>query len=118
MRVEFLKEYTARTTGGQTRTVPAGTVLDLSPDKAARLEAAGVALSLDAVLDAWRWFVVSADDVYRASLVSPAAWNKHKNHLKTARILFKTAGFASGRAELDQALMALQSFSGMTATGC
>lgn len=42
MKIEFLKEFEARTTTGS-RTIAAGTVLDLGEDKAVKLIAAGVA---------------------------------------------------------------------------
>lgn len=42
MKIEFLKEFEARTTTG-TRTIAAGTVLELGEDKAVKLIAAGVA---------------------------------------------------------------------------
>jgi len=41
MKVEFLQDFAATTTAG-TRTIAAGTVLDLADDKAAKLLAAGV----------------------------------------------------------------------------
>lgn len=46
MKIEFLKEFEARTTTG-TRTIAAGTVLDLGEDKALKLIAAGVARTVD-----------------------------------------------------------------------
>lgn len=42
MKIEFIKDFEARTTAG-TRTIGAGTVLDLGEDKAGKLVAAGVA---------------------------------------------------------------------------
>lgn len=46
MKVEFLKDFEARTTTG-TRTIDAGTVLDLGEDKALKLIAGGVAKAVD-----------------------------------------------------------------------
>lgn len=46
MKIEFLKEFEARTTTGS-RTIAAGTVLDLGEDKAVKLIAAGVAKVAD-----------------------------------------------------------------------
>lgn len=108
VRVEFLKDYTARTAGGKTRTVAAGSVLDLSPDKGNRLVAAGVALDLDAVVSIWRDFAASADKVFRTSSVSSDSWTRHKNHLRTAQALFKTGRTPEARVELDKALSALR----------
>ena len=48
MKVEFLKEFEAKTTAG-TRTIAAGTVLDLGEEKARKLIAAGVARVAEAV---------------------------------------------------------------------
>ncbi len=90
MRIEFLQEYTAKTAGGETRTVASGTVLDLSPDKGNRLVAAGIAQDLDAVISTWREFATSADKVFRTSSVSSDSWILHKNHLQAAQALFKT----------------------------
>lgn len=109
MKVRFLKEFSARTTAGGSRTVPAGTVLDLSPDKAGRLVSAGIALNLDAVIDAWREFVVSADHVYQASVKSPSAWALHKERLKAASAAFEAGSMLHGVSELERALSALRS---------
>lgn len=46
MKVEFLKEFEAKTAAGS-RTITAGTVLDLSPEKAERLVRAGIAAGVD-----------------------------------------------------------------------
>lgn len=48
MKVEFVKDYEARTTAG-TRLIAVGTVLDLGEDKARKLIAAGVAKVAEAV---------------------------------------------------------------------
>lgn len=42
MKVNFLRDYSAKTPQGS-RPIPAGTLLDLAPDKAAALIAAGIA---------------------------------------------------------------------------
>jgi hypothetical protein len=108
VKVEFLKEYTARTATGETRTVAAGTVLDLSPDKGNRLVDAVVVLDLDAVVSIWREFAASADKVYRSYSTTSDSWIQHKNHLHVAQALFKTARIPEARAELDKALAALR----------
>ncbi|ABK98748.1 hypothetical protein [Pelobacter propionicus] len=109
MKVRFLKEFSARTTAGGSRTVAAGTVLDLSPDKAGRLVSAGIALNLNAVMDAWREFVVSADRVYQSSPKSPVVWARHKTHLNAAQTAFDTGNMLYAVSELENALSALQS---------
>jgi hypothetical protein len=108
VKVEFLKEYTARTATGEARTVAAGTVLDLSPDKGNRLVAAGVALDLDEVISIWREFAASAGKVFHSSSTTSDSWIQHKNHLQAAQALFKTARIPEARAELDKALAALR----------
>lgn len=51
LKVEFLKEYAARTSSGGTRTIAAGAVLDLSPEKSIRLVDAGIARKIQSNLD-------------------------------------------------------------------
>ena len=48
MKVEFLKDFEAKTTTG-TRAIAAGTVLDLAEDKASKLLAAGVVKIVESV---------------------------------------------------------------------
>ena len=108
MKVKFLKDYTAKTTGGGARTISAGTVLDLSPDKASRLIAAGVGLDLDAVISICRDFFNSANKVYRGAETPAEAWKLYKEHLKTAEACFDQGSIAEARGELDKALTALQ----------
>lgn len=48
MKVEFVKDFEARTTTGS-RTIYAGTVLDLGEDKAHKLIAAGVAKAIELI---------------------------------------------------------------------
>ncbi len=48
MKVEFVKDFEARTTAGN-RTVIAGTVIDLGEEKAGKLIAAGVARAVDLI---------------------------------------------------------------------
>ena len=48
MKVEFLQNFEAKTTAG-TRTISAGTVLDLAEDKASKLLAAGIVKVVEAV---------------------------------------------------------------------
>lgn len=46
MKVEFVQDFEAQTTSGA-RTIPAGTVLDLLPEKARRLIRADIAVEID-----------------------------------------------------------------------
>lgn len=48
MKVEFLQNFEAKTTTG-TRTIAAGTVLDLAEDKASKLLSAGIVKAVEAV---------------------------------------------------------------------
>lgn len=48
MKVKFVTDFEARTTSG-TRSIPAGSVLDLADDKARKLIAAGVAKIFEAI---------------------------------------------------------------------
>ena len=110
MKVEFLKEYSARTAAGETRTVAAGAVLDLSPDKAARLIAAGIVLDVESVPALWKWFVASADCLYQTATIAitPEAWSIHKEHRQAAQACFDNKCIAEARVELGKALDALQ----------
>ena len=110
VKVEFLKEYSARTASGETRTVAAGTVLDLSPDKAARLIAAGIVLDVESVPALWKWFVASAAGLFQSAAVSitPEAWSIHKKHRHAAQACFDNERIEEARAELGKALAALQ----------
>jgi hypothetical protein len=108
MKVKFLKEYTAKITGGDAKTISAGTVLDLSPDKASRLIAAGVGLDLDAVISICRDFFDSANKVYQGTATPAEAWALYKEHLKTAEACFDQGRIAEAQGELNKALGALQ----------
>jgi len=110
VKVEFLKEYSARTISGETRTVAAGAVLDLSPDKAARLIAAGIVLDVESVPALWKWFVTSADCLFRSSTipVTPEVWSIHKKHRQAAQACFVNGHITEARVELGKALKALQ----------
>jgi hypothetical protein len=90
VKVEFLKEYSARTAAGETRTVAVGAVLDLSPEKATRLITAGIVLEVESVPAIWKWFVMSADSLYQSASIpiTVEAWNLHKNHQQAAQACF------------------------------
>ncbi len=107
MKVRFLKEYTAKTKAGETRTVAAGTVLDLSPEKTERLVAAGLVLNLDEALSICHWFWNIGDQVYRSSDKTHEAWNRHKKHRDAAEAFFETGNTIAARVELEKALAAL-----------
>ena len=104
MRVEFIKDYLAKTTGGETRTISAGTVLDLSPEKAERLKTEGVVIGLDYVTEVWRQFVLAADVAYRKSPKKNEAFRQHSIHIKAATGFFKAARMAEADSELKKAL--------------
>lgn len=108
MKVLFVKEYTAKTTGGESRTVAVDSVLDLSPDKAGRLVAAGVAVDLDAVITCWREFVRAADSAYRACPKITDVWQQHKKHCAGAEAFFITGCMAEAQVELAKALDVLK----------
>jgi len=110
VKVEFLKDYSARTASGETRTVAAGAVLDLSPDKATRLITAGVVLDIESASALWKWFVTSADCLFQASAgsITPDAWSEHKKHRQAAQDCFDNKRIADARVELGKALAALQ----------
>jgi hypothetical protein len=108
MKVKFLKVYSARTDTGETRTVAHGSVLDLSPDKAARLIAAGIVMDVSTVIAVWRWFVVSAEDVYQVSAKTPEAWSCHETHRKEAVACIGIDRIAECRVKLENALTALR----------
>ena len=110
MKVEFLKEYSARTAAGETRTVAAGAVLDLSPEKAARLIAAGHALDIESIPALWKWFVASADRLYQLSAIpiTSEAWRLHMKYRQAAQACFDNERIAEAREELNKALDALQ----------
>jgi len=48
MKIEFLKDFEAKTASGS-RTIVAGTVLDLADDKAGKLLAVGIAKAVDSI---------------------------------------------------------------------
>lgn len=108
MPVMFLKEYSAKTASGDTKTVAAGTVLDLSPDKAFRLITAGVAIGLEAVVTICREFFTACNKVYRGSDTPAEAWKLYKEHVKTAEACFEQGRIAEAREELARALKDLQ----------
>ncbi len=110
MKVEFLKDYSARTASGETRTVATGAVLDLSPDKAARLISSGIVLDVESVPAIWKWFVTSADGLFQSSAesITPEAWSIHKKHRQAAQDCFDNKRIAEARIELGKALAALQ----------
>jgi len=108
MPVKFLKEYSARTATGGTKTIAAGTVLDLSPEKAFRLITAGFAIDLDAVISICQEFLTAANKVYQGSDTPAEAWKLYKEHVKTAEACFDLGQIAEARGELEQALTALQ----------
>lgn len=108
MKVEFLKEYSARTAAGETRTVAAGTVLDLSAEKAARLAVAGFVLEAGSIPALWKWFVAAAAEVYRTDKISPEVWELHKKHRGAAQALFNDCRIQEARRELENALKVLQ----------
>ncbi|MDY0301377.1 MAG: hypothetical protein RBQ99_07310 [Trichlorobacter sp.] len=107
MKVRFLKEYTAKTSTGETRTVAAGTILNLSPDKVKRLAAAGIVLDLDEAASICRWFWHTGDQVYRSSNKTPEAWVRHKKHCNAAEAFFDAGDTVSARSELEKSLAAL-----------
>jgi hypothetical protein len=108
VKVEFLKEYSARTASGETRTVAAGTVLDLQPEKAARLAAAGIVLDAGSIPALWKWFVAAADEVYCTDKISPEVWELHKKHWRAALALSNDCRIQEARRELENALKVLQ----------
>lgn len=108
MRVLFIQEYSAKTSKGDTRTVAAGAVLDLSPDKASRLIGQGVAVEFDPILAEWRGFVVSAAELYQAVPKTADAWNQHMIQVHAAEAFFERGQIAEGRARLENALVALR----------
>lgn len=108
MKILFIQSYIAKTGKGDTRTVAAGTVLNLSPDKADRLVTAGVAVDLDTIVAAWRGFVGAADSAFRLLPKTADAWNQHLNHVHAAEALFTQGQIAEARARLENALVALR----------
>ena len=108
MRVLFIQEYSAKTSKGDTRTVAAGAVLDLSPDKAGRLIEQGVAVDLAPILDAWRGFVVAAAELYQAVPKTSDAWSQHLKQVHAAEALFGKGHIAEARVRLENALTALR----------
>jgi len=108
MKIEFLKEYSAKTASGEIRTVAAGTVLVLSEDKANRLIAAGVAFDVESVMGIWKWFLASADNQFQAEAVTPEVWSLHKKHTQAAKACFDTGDILEAREELKMALLALR----------
>lgn len=115
MRVLFIQEYSAKTQKGDTRTVAAGAVLDLSPDKATRLITLGVVVEFEPVVSAWRDYMSAADMIFRRSPKSVDAWQQHKKELNAAEALFAKGYTPEAGNHLKKALTALQGLS-MTQT--
>lgn len=108
MRVLFIQEYSAKTSKGDTRTVAAGAVLDLSPDKAGRLIEQGVAVEFEPILAAWRGFVVSAAELYQTVPKTADAWSQHIKQVHAAEALFSKGQIAEAGVRLENALTALR----------
>jgi hypothetical protein len=108
VKVLFVKEYTAKTTGGESRSVAVGSVLDLSPEKAIRLITAGVAVDLDAIITCWRDFVRAADSVYRTCPKTADVWQQHQKHCAAAEAFFVSGCMAEAQSELAKAIDALK----------
>lgn len=107
MRIEFIKDYSAKTSSGEVRTISAGTVLELSPQKGELLKAAVVVVDLDYVVGVWRRFVLAADAVYRKSPKKNEAFRLHKIRIKSATVFFKAARMEEAESELKKALVLL-----------
>lgn len=115
MRVLFIQEYSAKTQKGDTRTVAAGAVLDLSSDKATRLITIGVAVEFEPIVSAWRDYMSAADIIFRCSPKSADTWQQHKKELNAAESLFAKGYTPEAGNHLEKALAALQGLS-MTQT--
>jgi hypothetical protein len=106
MKYFVVEPFTIETQQGVV-TLPAGKVLELSQDQAARL-GGNVRPADESILDLWRWFTLEADKIYRQSSKAADSWERHKEH-KQAAIDFCNAGRKpEARAELEKALTALQ----------
>lgn len=108
MKIKFLKGYPAKTASGGTKTIAAGTVLDLSPDKASRLIASGVGIELEAVISICRVFFEAANKVYRGVSTPLEAWELYKEHLRTAESCLDEGRIVEAQGEFERALRALQ----------
>jgi len=104
MKYFVVEPFTLETSQGKIP-LPAGKILELSQDQAARLSGK-VCLADECNL--WRWFVVAADKVFRSSPKAPDSWQRHKEHKKAAADLCKAGDISAARAELEKALTALQ----------
>ncbi len=107
MRIKFLKEFAARTADGGRRLIEPETVLELTDEKGSRLVAAGIAMDLDALAEAWKAYYVSADQIYRSSGIPGKSWRRHMEHLNAAKKLSQSGDLPAIRAELDKALAVL-----------
>jgi hypothetical protein len=108
VKVEFLQEYSAKTAAGEIRTVAAGAVLNLSPEKAERLITAGIVLEIESEAAIWKWFFREADKQFQPDSLTPGAWNQQKKHRHAAQAFFADGRIPEAREELAKALTALR----------
>lgn len=104
MKYFVVEPFTLETSQGKV-TLPAGKILELSQEQAARL--AGKVFLADE-LYLWRWFVLEADRVYRTAPKAADSWKRHNEHKKAADDLCRAGNIAAAKAELEKALEALQ----------
>lgn len=106
MKYFVVEPFTIETQQGSTA-LPAGKVLELSQDQAARL-GGKVRPADETAFDLWRWFTLAADQIYRSSPKAADAWERHKAHKRAAVAHCKAGDISAARAELEKALTALQ----------
>jgi len=104
MKYFVVEPFTLETQQGAA-TFPAGKILELTENQAARL--GGKVCPADE-LHLWRWFTLAADKVYRSSPKAADAWERHKEHKRAAAGFCRAGNISAARAELEKALPALQ----------